>query len=89
MSGRARLARALPLLVRHRGDRRARVCPAALRDVAAVERNTRRTMGKRPSGRPAQVVDELVETVAGTRHLREQTALRLSGIRVPRHQPIG
>jgi IS5 family transposase len=54
---------------------------AALRDVAAVERNARRTLGKRPSGRLAHLVGELAETVANTRRLLEQTAQRLSGIR--------
>ncbi|MBA2946495.1 ISNCY family transposase [Streptomyces himalayensis] len=59
----------------------AAVARATLRDVAAVERNARRALGKRPSGRLAHLVGELAETAAGTRRLLEQTALRLAGIR--------
>jgi transposase, IS5 family len=57
------------------------VARATLRDVAAVERNARRTLGKRSSGRLAYLVGELAQTAAGTRRLLEQTALRLAGIR--------
>jgi IS5 family transposase len=48
---------------------------ATLQDVAAVERNARHAQ---PSGRLAHLVSELTETVAGTRRLLEQTALRLA-----------
>jgi len=58
----------------------AAVARATLRDVEAVERNARRTLGKQPSGRLAHLVGELAETAAGTRRLLEQTALRLAGI---------
>ncbi|MDQ0955642.1 IS5 family transposase [Streptomyces phaeochromogenes] len=57
------------------------VARATLRDVAAVERSARRALGKQPSGRLTHLVGELAETVAGTRRLLEQTALRLAGIR--------
>lgn len=59
----------------------ATVARATLRDVAAVERNARRALGKRPSTLLARVVAELAETAAGTRRLLEQTALRPAGIR--------
>jgi IS5 family transposase len=35
---------------------------ATLRDVEEAERNARRTLGKRPSGRLAHLVGELAET---------------------------
>jgi IS5 family transposase len=57
----------------HRRGRRRR--SATLQDVAAVERNARHAQ---PSGRLAHLVSELTETVAGTRRLLEQTALRLA-----------
>ncbi|MER6556536.1 ISNCY family transposase [Streptomyces sp. NPDC001027] len=59
----------------------AAIARATLRDVAAVERNARRAQRGRPSGRLAHLVGELAGTVAGTRRLLEQTALRLAGIR--------
>ncbi|MFF3249411.1 ISNCY family transposase [Streptomyces sp. NPDC002870] len=59
----------------------ATVARATLREVAAVETNARRTLGKRPSGQLAHLLGELAESVAGTRRLLEQTALRLAGIR--------
>jgi IS5 family transposase len=59
----------------------AAVARATVREVAAVERNARRALRERPSGRLARVVAELAETVAGTRRLLVQTAQRLAGIR--------
>ncbi|MFI1296636.1 ISNCY family transposase [Streptomyces noursei] len=59
----------------------AAVAGATLREVAAVERNALRALGKRPSGRLAHLVGGLAETAAGTRRLLEQTASRLAGIR--------
>ena len=59
----------------------AAIAAATLRDVAAVEHNARRALRGRPSGRLAHLVGELTETVAGTRRLLEQTALRLAGTR--------
>jgi hypothetical protein len=57
------------------------VARATLRDIAAVERNARRALGKQPSRQLRHLVGELAETVAGTRQLLEQSALRLAGIR--------
>ncbi|WP_370088817.1 ISNCY family transposase [Streptacidiphilus sp. MAP12-16] len=57
------------------------IARATLQDVAAVERNARRALRGRPSGRLARLIDELAETVAGTRRLLEQTAQRLAGVR--------
>jgi IS5 family transposase len=59
----------------------ATVARATLREVAAVERNARRALGKRPSGRLKRLLGELAETVEGSRRLLAQTALRLAGIR--------
>jgi IS5 family transposase len=59
----------------------AAIAAATLRDVAAVEHNARRALRGRPSGRLAHLIGELTETVAGTRRLLEQTALRLAGTR--------
>ncbi|WP_431046719.1 ISNCY family transposase [Streptomyces sp. P1-3] len=59
----------------------AAIAQATLRNVAAVERNARRALSTRPSGRLAHLVGELAETVAGTRRLLEQTAQRLAGNR--------
>lgn len=57
------------------------VARAILRQVAAVQRNARRTLGKRPSGKLTRLMGELAETIAGTHRLLEQTTLRLTGIR--------
>ncbi|MEW2404319.1 ISNCY family transposase [Streptomyces sp. NPDC046862] len=59
----------------------ATVARATLREVTAVERNARRTLGKRPSGRLGRLLGELADTMTGTRRLLDQTALRLAGIR--------
>ncbi|MFI0909853.1 ISNCY family transposase [Streptomyces abikoensis] len=59
----------------------AAIARATLRDVAAVERNARRALSTRPSGRLVRLVGELARTVAGTRRLLEQTAQRLAGER--------
>lgn len=62
----------------------AAVTRATVRDVAAVERNARRALRERPSGRLTHLVAELAElaeTMADTRRLLEQTAQRPAGIR--------
>jgi IS5 family transposase len=59
----------------------AAIAAATLRDAATVERHARRAWRRRPSGQLAYMVGELAETVAGTRRLLEQTALRLTGTR--------
>lgn len=59
----------------------ATVARATMQQVAAVERNARRTLGKRPSGRLKRLLNEIAETMEGTGRLLGQTALRLGGIR--------
>jgi IS5 family transposase len=54
-----------------------------LRDVEAVARNARRTLGGRPDdGRLGRLVGELAETIGHTGRLLEQTDQRLAGNRV-------
>ena len=57
------------------------IAAATMAHVAAVSRNARRMLSRRPSGRLGRLVDELEQTMAGTRRLLAQTAQRLAGNR--------
>lgn len=57
------------------------IAAKTLTDVAAVTRNARRALARRPSGRLQRLVDDLEATVSGTQRLLTQTAQRLAGNR--------
>lgn len=57
------------------------IATKTLTDVAAVTRNARRALARRPSKRLQRLVNDLEDTVAGTQRLLAQTAQRLAGNR--------
>ena len=57
------------------------IAALTLAQVAAVTRNARRALSRRPSGQLSRLISELDQTVAGTGRLLAQTAQRLAGNR--------